>query len=242
MASETVTDTAQAPAAEAEVLAPAVAATAQAGEVAAAEAAPAKVRKPRKPRAVAAKAPKVGRAKPAKAVKPAKAAVKTSPKIRTAKASGPFQTLKDTIMATKTTDFTATIKNAVGEAQAKAKEGFAKGSELVAEATQFAKGNVEAVVESTKILAEGSRKIGEGYVAEAKGAFETLNADMQQLATVKSPTDLVKLQGDIARRNLEQAIAFTSKSSEAWMKLAGEAFAPLTGRFSLAVEKIKKAA
>lgn len=248
MASETVTDTAQAPAAEAEVLAPAVAATAEAGEVAAAEAAPAKVRKPRKPRAVAAKAPnapkapKVDRARPAKAVKPAKAAAKTSPKLRAAKASGPFQTLKDTIMATKTTDFTATIKNAMGEAQAKAKEGFAKGSELVAEATQFAKGNVEAVVESGKILAEGSRKIGEGLVAEAKDAFETLNADMQQLAAVKSPTDLVKLQGDIARRNLEQAIAFTSKSSEAWMKLAGEAFAPLTGRVTLAVEKIKKAA
>lgn len=207
-------------------------------------AAPAKA--PKAARAVktpkVAKAPKAPKVKQAPAAKPAKTVSKASPKSRAAKASGPFQILKDTIMATKTTDFTATIKNAMGEAQAKAKEGFAKGGMLVSEATQFAKGNVEAVVESGKILAEGSRKIGEGYVAEAKGAFEALNADFHQIAAIKSPTDLVKLQGDIARRNLEQAMAFTSKSSEAWMKLATEAFAPLTGRFTLAVDKIKKAA
>lgn len=202
------------------------------------------VRRGRKPRAAAAaKVAKAPRAKRVAADKPArKTGTKTSPKSSAAKASGPFQTLKDTIMATTTTDFTATIQNALGDAQAKAKESFAKGSELVAEATHFAKGNVEAVVESTKILAEGTRKMGEGFVAEAKDAFETLNADIQQLTAAKSPTDLVKLQGEIARRNLEQAIAFTSKSSEAWMKLAGEAFAPLTGRFTLAVDKIKKAA
>jgi len=219
---------------------------------AAAEPAPAK--RGRKPRtavaAKVAKAPKAPRAKRVTAAKPAKplkaTAKKTAAKTATprpaAKATGAFQTLKDTIMATKTTDFTATIKTAFGEAQAKAKESFAKSSELVTEATQFAKGNVEAVVESGKIFAEGSRKLGEELVAEAKGAFETINADFQQLAAVKSPTDLVKLQGEIARRNLEQAVAFTSKSSEAWMKLAGAAFAPLTGRFSLAMDKIKQAA
>lgn len=223
---------------------------------AAAEPAPAK--RGRKPRAAVAakvaKAPKAPRAKRVTAAKPAqtpktslkatakKTAAKTATPRPAAKATGAFQTLKDTIMATKTTDFTATIKTAFGEAQAKAKESFAKSSELVTEATQFAKGNVEAVVESGKIFAEGSRKLGEELVAEAKGAFETINADFQQLAAVKSPTDLVKLQGEIARRNLEQAVAFTSKSSEAWMKLAGAAFAPLTDRFSLAMDKIKQAA
>jgi len=90
---------------------------------------------------------------------------------------------------------------------------------------------------------KAAARLGEGYVAEAKGAFERARTPtFHQIAAIKSPTDLVKLQGDIARRNLEQAMAFTSKSSEAWMKLATEAFAPLTGRFTLAVDKIKKAA
>jgi len=170
---------------------------------------------------------------------PAKPAVKAKP--ATAKVAKPVS-LKDKIMATKTKDFTETVKTAFAGAQAKAKEGYAKGSELVSEAVEFTKGNVEAVVESGKILAEGTKKLGETYVAEAKGAYETVNADLKSMSAVKSPVELVKLQGEIATRNFEQAIALTKKNSEAWMKLATEAFAPLQGRFTLAVEKVKKAA
>jgi len=159
----------------------------------------------------------------------------------TAKVAKPVS-LKDKIMANKTKDFTATVKTAFAGAQAKAKEGYAKGSELVSEAVEFTKGNVEAVVESGKILAEGTKQLGETYVAEAKGAYETVNADLKSMAAVKSPVDLVKLQGEIATRNFEQAIALTKQNSEAWIKLATAAFAPLQGRFTLAVEKIKKAA
>lgn len=202
-----------------------------------------------------AKAPAAAKAKPAASKKPApkakkpaapksvaaKPAAKPASRPATAKVAKPVS-LKDKIMATKTKDFTATVKTAFAEAQAKAKEGYAKGSELVGEAVEFTKGNVEAVVESGKILVEGSKKLGETYVAEAKGAYETVNADLKSMAAVKSPVDLVKLQGEIATRNFEQAVALTKKNSEAWMKLATEAFAPLQGRFTLAVEKIKKAA
>lgn len=150
--------------------------------------------------------------------------------------------LKDKTMTTKTMDINETVKTAFANAQAKAREGYTKGSELVGEAVEFTKGNVEAVVESGKILIEGSKKLGETYVAEAKGAYETVNADLKSMAAVKSPVELVKLQGEIATRNFEQAIELTKKNSEAWMKLATEAFAPLQGRFTLAVEKIRKAA
>ncbi|HMO68862.1 MAG TPA: phasin family protein, partial [Novosphingobium sp.] len=149
----------------------------------------------------------------------------------------PITQLKEKIMATKTKEFTETVKSAFEQAQAKAKEGYAKGSELVGEAVDFTKGNVEAVVESGKILVEGTKKLGETYVAEAKGAYETVSADVKSMTAVKSPVELVKLQGEIATRNFEQAIELTKKNSEAWMKLATEAFAPIQGRFTLAVEK-----
>ena len=59
---------------------------------------------------------------------------------------------------------------------------------------------------------------------------------------VKTPADFFKLQGEMMRRNFDAAVATTSKHSEAMVKLAGDAFAPISTRVSLAVEKVKQAA
>jgi hypothetical protein len=44
------------------------------------------------------------------------------------------------------------------------------------------------------------------------------------------------------RRNFETAIAYGSKNSEAMLKLTNDVIAPLSGRVTLAVEKLKKVA
>ena len=152
---------------------------------------------------------------------------------------------KDTIMTkTKTTteDFSAKIKDVVADAQDRAKTAFEKTSAFASGYGDFAKGNVEALVESGKILAAGLQDMGKSYVAEGKTAVETMTADVKELAAVKSPTDFFKLQGELLRRNFDAAVAATSKNSEAMVKLAGDAFAPISTRVSLAVEKVKQAA
>ena len=184
--------------------------------------------------------PKAAKPKPAKTIKtkPAKAAPKPV-------AAKPAAKLKDTIMTkTKTTteDFTAKVKDVFGEAQVRAKAAYEKGTALFGDAGEFTKGNVEAVVESGKILAAGLQDLGKGYVAESKGAFETLTADVKELTAVKSPADFFKLQGEILRRNFDAAVASGSKQSEALLKLTNDAFAPIGSRVSVAVEKAKKAA
>jgi phasin family protein len=128
------------------------------------------------------------------------------------------------------------------EAQDRAKLAFEKSQALFGEAGEFTKGNVEALVESGKILAAGLQDMGKDYVAEGKTALETVQADIKELAAVKSPADFFKLQGEILRRNFDAAVATGSKRSEAALKLAGDAFAPLSTRVSLAVEKVKQAA
>lgn len=146
-------------------------------------------------------------------------------------------------MATaKTTDFTKPINEAIGEFQNRAKAAYDKSTEALTEATEFAKGNVEAIVESGKILAGGAQDLGKTYVEEAKSAYETLTGDFKEFAAVKSPTELFQLQGKIARRNFDAMVATTSKNTEAMMKLASEAFAPISGRVNLAAEKLSKAA
>ena len=157
----------------------------------------------------------------------------------------PFNQIKDTIMTkTKATteDYTAKIKDVVATAQDRAKAAFEKTSAYASEYGEFTKGNLEAVVESSKILAAGLQDMGKTYVAEGKSAVETITADVKIIAGVKSPADFFKLQGEMMRRNFDAAVATTSKHSEAMVKLAGDAFAPISTRVSLAVEKVKQAA
>ena len=152
---------------------------------------------------------------------------------------------KDTIMTkTKTAadDFTAKVQETVTEAQDRAKAMFEKSQAMFGEAGEFTKGNVEALVESGKIIATGLQDLGKDYVAEGKTALETVQADFKELTAVKTPADFFKLQGEMLRRNFDAAVASGSKYSEKTVKLAGEAFAPIQNRVSLAVEKVKQAA
>ncbi len=157
----------------------------------------------------------------------------------------PFNQIKDTIMTkTKATteDYTAKIKDAMSTAQDKAKAAFEKTSAYATGYGEFTKGNLDAVVESGKILAAGLQDMGKTYMAEGKSAVETITADVKEIAGVKTPADFIKLQGEMMRRNFDAAVATTSKHSEAMVKLAGDAFAPISTRVSLAVEKVKQAA
>lgn len=192
-------------------------------------------------KAVAKKAP--AKVKPARkvAVKAKKAAVKTVSKTSTPKPT--ITDLKDKIMATaKTTDFTKTAKEAAANAQTRLKTVYEKSQAYAGDVTEFTKGNLEALAESRKILATGVRNMVRGEVEAAKGAFETATADVKAMVAVKSPTELFKLQGEIARRNFDAAVARVSKNAETSMKLANDAFAPISSRMSVAAEKFSKAA
>jgi phasin family protein len=146
-------------------------------------------------------------------------------------------------MATaKTADITATAKDVIADVQARAKTAYAKGTELTAEATEFTKANVEAVVESGKIFFTGAQELLKDNVETGKTVIETITEDAKKVAAVKSPTELFQLQGEIARRNFDAMVSYGSKRTEAWVKLYNEAFAPISNRVSVAVEKVKTAA
>ena len=214
------------------------------------------------PKKAAAKAPaKTSAPKKVKASKPAtKKPAKKTPVINTGtnsetKAAGsktaadaPRPTvsqLKEKIMATAkntTTDYTATAKDMAAQMQTRAKAGYEKASEMTAQVTDFHKGNIEALVESGKILASGMQDMGRTYVEEAKSAADTVQEDVKKMAAIKSPTEFFQLQGEIARRNFDAMVATTSKNAEMMMKLANEAFAPISTRASVATEKFSKAA
>jgi hypothetical protein len=208
----------------------------------AAKPAPAKVAAPKIVKKPAAKKRAVAKAKPAPA--PVKAAITRKPTVKPVVAKAPaapvptLNQLKEAIMTKTTTDFAKPLADAYGEFQTRAQDAYTKGTAALTEATEFAKGNVEALVESTKIFTAGVQGFGKSYVEEAKTAYETATADVKELAAVKSPTELFQLQGKIARRTFDAMVAASSKNSDAFIKLANDAFAPLTGRVNLAAEKL----
>ncbi len=151
--------------------------------------------------------------------------------------------LKDTIMTTATkTDFTATAKELASDVQTRVKSAYAKTAELASEVTDFAKGNVEAVVESGKIFLNGAQEMVRDNVETTKTVIETVTTDAKKMMEVKSPTELMQMQSELVRRNFDAIVSFGSKRTEAWVKLTNEALAPITNRVSIAAEKMTKAA
>lgn len=124
----------------------------------------------------------------------------------------------------------------------RAKAQVEKNTKFVSEATEFAKGNVEALVESGKITAKGLETLGQDAADYGRRSFESATAALKSLSSVRSPADFFKLQSDYVRASFDSVVAETSKNTEAFIKLAGDAAQPISNRFAVAVEKVKTAA
>jgi hypothetical protein len=129
---------------------------------------------------------------------------------------------------------------AVTNAQANAKAAFDKGEAVLGEISDFTQGNVEAVMESGRILSDGLQGLSSQLVAEGRSTFELISSEIKELAAAQSSTDFLKIQGDIMRKNFDTAVAYGAKNSEAMLKLMSDVAAPISGRVSLAVEKVRR--
>lgn len=116
-----------------------------------------------------------------------------------------------------------------------------KSTKAVEELNEFAKGNVEALVESSKIATKGMETLGQDAAEYGRRSFESATAALKSLAAVKSPTEFFKLHTDYMRSAFDAYVAETSKNTEALIKLAGDAAQPISNRFAVAAEKVKAA-
>jgi len=147
------------------------------------------------------------------------------------------------------TKMTDTIKDAAAKGEAlvtdmntRAKAAMEKGTQAFAELNEFNKGNVEALVESSKIAATGLQTLGQGYADYARRQFEGTTAAFKSFAGVKSPTDFFKLHSEFVKGQFDSLVAETSKNTEAMIKLAGDVAKPISNRVAVAAEKLKVAA
>lgn len=143
---------------------------------------------------------------------------------------------------TATPDYGAQLKDGLADFEAQARTAYDKGTEFAAEMREFGKDNLAAFVESGKVLSAGLQDLAKLAAEDGRTAVESATAHAKEFAAVRSPADFVELQGKIASRNFDAAVAQLSKATEAWVKLAGDVAAPLSNRVTIAMEKVREAA
>ena len=201
------------------------------------------------PAMLAAPRPKRARARPAApAIMPAAREPEAEPMAAPAPpAADPAEPQNEDIIMATTIEHAAAATTDKAQAtfndmNGRATDAMAKGAKALEEMNVFAKGNVEALVESGKIAAKGVEAMAQDAAGTARKHFEDTTAMVRTLATVKSPTEFMKLQSDFARAQFDQLVAETSRSTETMLKLVGEVVQPMANRFAVAVEKMKVAA
>jgi phasin family protein len=114
----------------------------------------------------------------------------------------------------------------------------AKSQKAAEDLTDFAKANVEAIVEAGRIYAGGAKALGQDVIASGREGLEQASDAVKTLAEAKSPTEFFQIQSELARASFDRFVAESSKLTERVVKLAGEAAQPLQNRASINATRI----
>jgi hypothetical protein len=144
---------------------------------------------------------------------------------------------QERVMATK-----SDTKAFAADVRERASAAFQKGSALLGEAGDLTKANLAAASEAGKIWGRGLQQLGTDCAVDGRAMFDTVSAEVKELAAAKSPFDFFKLQGEFLRRNFATAIELGWKNGDAIVKLAQEASAPLTRQAKAAIDTVRNAA
>jgi phasin family protein len=252
-AAAAVDATAKASAAIAKAATPAVTDKAEAPAAAAkAAAAPAKAAAKVIKAATATSAkPRAAKSRTAKAAKPARAAKPTRKVGRPAKRAAAATATTNTatriqnegtrIMKKETAQVADRLQAVFGDVNERARTQIERNTRVAEEMTELSKGNVEAFVASTKVVAKGLETVGQEVAEYSRKSFEDASAALKSFTEVKSATDFFRLQSDFARSQFDGLVAESSRLSETMIKLAGDVAEPLASRYSVAAERVKAA-
>ena len=136
----------------------------------------------------------------------------------------------------------ASFEKLFAEATARGEQAVKRSRKAAEEMADLYRGNVDAFVEAGKIAATGAQSIGQDLVAKGRDSMEQTANTVRTFAEAKSPTELLQLQSDFARTAFDRFVEESSAITESVVKLAGEAFQPLSNRASANVERINEIA
>ncbi len=134
------------------------------------------------------------------------------------------------------------FQSAFSDMNEKAKAAMEKSSKTFEEIGELTKGNMEAVVETSKIAAKGLESLGQEAAEFGRKSFEKTSATMKSFASVKSPAEFFQLQSELLTATIDSFASEAAKSSETMLKLVGDISQPISNRVSVVTEKMKSLA
>ncbi len=136
---------------------------------------------------------------------------------------------------TKKVEAVTTAKTIEGmkEAASVATAGFEQAQVQMKEGVQRAMKTAEQVAH---FLANGFQDISKLWAATAKASMDETMSTFKALTGVKSLKEAFDLQSSFARASMEKAMTESGKITEHSLKVAEQAFAPISARVNAAVE------
>ena len=116
------------------------------------------------------------------------------------------------------------------------KDGMEKVIKTTEKVAQFSKGNLEAVVKSGQILTSGLTDMSRLMAENARTGFEEAMSVFKAITSVKSVKEAFELQSSFARTRMEKVMSESGQLTEHSLKIAEQAFAPISARVNAAVE------
>jgi phasin family protein len=132
----------------------------------------------------------------------------------------------------------APFQSLFADAGDRSQQAVRRSQQIAENFADLTRGNVEAIVEASRVATEGARSIGQDVVASGRDSVEQAADAIRTLAEAKSPTEFVQLQSEIARNSFDRLVAESSRFTETLVKLAGEAIQPLSNRASANAERV----
>lgn len=126
--------------------------------------------------------------------------------------------------------------------QLQIKEGITRTMKTAEEVVAFSQGNVEAMIKSGQIWSAGMQDLSKQMASSMQASYEEAMAAFKAMTSVKSLKEAVDLQVGFARSAVEKSMTESSKYTDASMKLAEQAIAPISSRMTMAVETFSKTA
>jgi len=134
-----------------------------------------------------------------------------------------------------------TVATNLKDVQAKVTNTLHRAADMARGAVDVQRGALETVVKASQIYGEGLQGIATHAAEVSKLQFEDTMAYLRSLTSAKSVREAVALQASFARNTASRYLTETSVLVEDYLKVTGNALAPVTTRAREAAEKVKKA-
>jgi phasin family protein len=106
----------------------------------------------------------------------------------------------------------------------------------------FHKANLDALIQANTLFVKGAQEISKELFAQAQAQLESVASSSQAVLQAKDLKAVAQLNADTAKVGYEKLVATSTKLGEMGVKVATEAFAPVSARVNAAVETLFKTA